>query len=86
LIGSETVGERDTWLVRGTVAREVVDTVTAQTMSGDNIMVELWIDKENSNLLRVRLDEPTDVGLDDPATWTMELREYNEPVTIEPPI
>lgn len=86
LVSSESVGDRDSWHLQGTVLDDVIGPITAHTMNGEAVTLDLWVDKETSNLLRIRLSEPTDEGIEDPAIWTMELREHDEPVTIEPPI
>jgi hypothetical protein len=86
LVGSESVGDRESWHIRGTVLDDVIGPITAHTMNGEAVTLDLWVDNETSDLLRIRLSEPTDEGIEDPATWTMELREHDEPVTIEPPI
>lgn len=86
LIGAEEVNGQDVWHIRGAVTSEIIDWITAETMQGDRIALDLWIDQTTSNLLQVMLAEPADADLEDPATWTMNLRDHDEPVTIEPPI
>jgi lipoprotein LprG len=86
LVGQEDLDGTATWHVRGTVTQAVVGPVTSNTMRGDPVELDLWIDATTSDLLKIRLAEPKDAGLDDPATWTMTLRGQNEPVTIESPV
>jgi len=86
LIGQENQDGSTTWHVRGTVRQDVIGPVTANAMHGDPVQLDLWIDTDTSNLLKIQLAEPDDAGIDNPATWTMTLRAHNEPVTIEPPI
>lgn len=86
LVGEESVDDNDAWHITGTVQQSVIGEITANNMHGDVIALDLWIDKDSSDLLRAQLAEPTDGDIEDPATWTMDLRDQNEPVTIEPPI
>ncbi|MEJ7837403.1 MAG: LppX_LprAFG lipoprotein [Thermomicrobiales bacterium] len=85
LIGEEDVNDQAAWHVRGSVTSETIESITAGTMKGDSITLDLWIDQQTSDLMQVQLAESKDAGLDDPATWTMNLRDHDKPVTIEPP-
>jgi hypothetical protein len=85
LIGSEDIDGRTAWHIHGTVTQAVIGPITAGTMHGDPVSLDLWIDADSSDLLKIQLAEPTNSGNDDPATWTMTLRAHDDPVTIEPP-
>lgn len=85
LVGIEEVNETQTYHIRGTATEEVIDPLTMGTMSGSEITVEVWIDGETWNLMRVVVSEPTDEGIEDPATWTLNLGEHDEQVSIERP-
>jgi hypothetical protein len=85
LIGSEDIDGRTAWHIHGTVTQAVIGPITAGTMHGDPVSLDLWIDANTSDLLKIQLAEPPDSGNDDPATWTMSLRAHDDPVTIEPP-
>lgn len=85
VVGIEEVNDVQTYRVRGIATDEVIAPLTAGTMTGDEITVELWINTETWDIMRLTVAEPTDVGLDDPATWTLNLGEHNEQVTIERP-
>jgi len=77
--GSETIDGRDCWTVEGTADQASIDFISAGTMIGDAFHATLWIDKESGELRRIVLAEPTDNGKERPATWTMDLRDYNDP-------
>ncbi|MBA3275701.1 MAG: LppX_LprAFG lipoprotein [Chloroflexia bacterium] len=83
--GTEEVDDREAYHVVGTATKEVIAPVTAYTMTGETVGVELWIDIETWNLLRIMLVEPESEEKDDPATWVMDLSAFDEQVTIEPP-
>lgn len=85
LTGTEDVDDRNVYRVTGTATSEIIAPLTAGTMTGDEVEVELWIDVETSDLLRVKLVEPKSEAKENPATWEMNLSAFNEVVTIEPP-
>ncbi len=85
ITGTEEVDGRDAHHVTGTAPAAVIGPLTAGTMTGDNVAVELWIDVETSDLLRVKVVEPESDAKENPATWNMILSQFDEKVTIEPP-
>lgn len=85
LVGIEEVEGVDTYHIRGTATRDVIDPITSGTMNGDKITVEVWIDGKTWNLMKVTVAEPTDAGLEDPATWTLTLNDHDKQVSIERP-
>lgn len=82
----EKVGDRATIHITGTVDQTVIGPLTAGTMKGSPVAVDLWIDIETGDLLRVRLEEPTFAEKDDPATWTLDLYDQGDKVEIESPV
>jgi outer membrane lipoprotein-sorting protein len=85
LAGTEAVNGRDAYHVIGSASSEVMDPLTANTMSGDRIGIELWIDTKTWDLLRVVLTERETPEKSNPATWTMNLTDHDKQVSIEPP-
>ncbi len=86
ITGSEEIDGRQATVVTGIVSSSVIEPLTAGTMAGDDVAITLWIDAETSDLLQVKVVEPEDSGKDDPATWTMRLSNFDEEVTIDPPV
>ncbi len=82
----EELAGRATFHVAGVVDQEVIGPITADTMTGSPVAVDLWIDKQTHDLLRVRLAEPPSEGRAEPATWTLDLSRHGEQVTIEAPV
>ena len=76
--GSEKIDGRDCWKLTGTADKASIDFISAGTMIGNAFQATLWIDKENGQLRRIVLAEPADNGKDRPATWTMELSDYDD--------
>lgn len=85
IVATEEIDGAQAYHVRGIATGDVVSPLTAGTMSGDEITIELWIDTETWDLMRLTVAEPTDQGLEDPATWTLNLGNHDEQVTIERP-
>jgi hypothetical protein len=83
--GTESIDGQDSWHVTGIASGEIMEPITAGTMAGNEIGVELWIDKETFDIHRVKVVEPKTDDKDDPATWTLNLSEFDEKVTIEAP-
>ncbi|HWV25409.1 MAG TPA: LppX_LprAFG lipoprotein [Thermomicrobiales bacterium] len=81
-----SIDGRDAYHVTGTASQGVMRPLTSGTMKGDPIVLDLWIDGETWDLLRVVVTEPENSGSDDPATWTMNLSDFNQKVDIEPPV
>ena len=81
----EEIDGREAYHVRATVPEETIGPLTYQTMVGSPVTVDLWIDRETYDLLRARLSEPPAEGKE-PATWTLDLSDHGEQVTIEAPV
>lgn len=85
LLGREDLNGTEVYRVSGTVSQETMGPVTSNTMTGEPVGLELWIDPANWNLHRVVVKEPESSGKDEPATWTLNLSNHDEQVSIEPP-
>jgi hypothetical protein len=84
IVREETIDDVGTWKVEGSIDEATIGPVTGETMQG-TVLLGLWIDKETNRPVRFRLQETDESGKEDPATWTMDLGNFDEPVTIEPP-
>lgn len=74
--------EDDLYHVRGTAEPDHLATVTAGLVQGQRVPVDLWIDPTNNLVTRVEFT----VDLDgEPSQWSLELSDYDQPFTIEPP-
>ncbi len=85
LQGREEIDGREVYKVSGTASAATMGSLTSTTMSGDPIGLDLWIDTETSDLVRVVVREPENSGKDQPAVWTMRLTDHDEQVSIDPP-
>lgn len=84
--GQEHLDGLPVYRVSGTASEATMGPLTSNTMTGEPVGLELWIDPLTWNLLRVIVTEPDSSGKDEPATWTMNLSNHDEQVSIEPPI
>lgn len=85
LIGIEDIDGTQTYHVHGTASDDVIAPLTSGTMKGDKIDLDLWVDGETWDLVRVIVAEPAGPKKDDPATWTMNLTNHDEQTDIEAP-
>lgn len=83
--GSEEIDGRDAWHVTATAEGEIISVMTSGTMRGSEQTLDIWIDKETHDILQIRISEPTDEDLEDPATLTLKLSEHDEDMNIEQP-
>jgi hypothetical protein len=86
ITGTEDLDDREAIHIIGTTTAAVIGPLTAGTMTGDEVPLELWIDAETYDLLKVLVIEPESDDKDNPATWELKLSEINQKVTIEPPV
>lgn len=85
IAGSEEIDGTDAWHIVATVDGEVTEAMTSGTMRGTVQSLDIWIDKETNDILQIRIGEPLDEDLEDPATWTLILSNHDQDVTIEQP-
>lgn len=83
--GTEEIDGRAAYHITGHTSQGVIRPLTSGTMKGDPIGIDLWIDGETWDILRLIVREPEDSGNDEPATWTMNLSDHNQEVDIEAP-
>jgi LppX_LprAFG lipoprotein len=86
IVGEEQIQGRDCYHITANANEETIGPVTSNTMYGSPVVANLWIDASTFDLLRAQLEEPTSSGNPNPAKWTLDLFDQDEPITIEPPI
>ena len=82
----EEIAGRAAYHVRATVAQSIVRPLSYNTIKGSPVTVDLWIDQETQDLLRVRISEPPKSDRPHPAVWTLDFSHHGEAVSIEPPV
>jgi hypothetical protein len=85
LLEDDEIDGREVHRVRALVEDSVIGPLTYETMVGSPITVDLWIDRETDDLLRAELREPASPDKPNPATWTLNLFDHGEKVSIEAP-
>lgn len=85
IAGDEQIDGNDAWHITAKVDGDITSAMTSGTLRGSEHSLDLWIDKETNDILQIRISEPTDEDLEDPATWTLILFDHNEDVDIEQP-
>ncbi len=84
--GSEKVGEQDAYHVTGQVPVSAISPILGNPPSAKLVDVDLWIDKQSSRLLRVRISGPVETGDPSNAVRTVDLSHYGTTVVIKPPV
>lgn len=84
-LGDEQVNGQNAYHLKGKVDKAAIDPITSGAIEGDPVGVELWVAKDSSNLLKLVLAEPQTPNKAKPATWTLTLDKFDQPVTITRP-
>jgi hypothetical protein len=83
LLGIENIDGRRARHITGLVSEDDIEDLVAGALLGDDIRVDVWMDEETDEVLRLRITEPETE--DDPTAWIMNFSDHNEPVEIEAP-
>lgn len=84
--GSEKVGGEDAYHVRGKIPVSAISPILGNPPSPRLVDVDLWIGKQSSRLLRVRISGPVEQGDPAGAVRTIDLSRYGQVVAIKPPV
>lgn len=74
--------EGDSYVVTGTAAGARVEVLTAGLVESQPVDMRIEIDRESSHVTSMEFDTTGETGV---TTWVLELSEFDEPVSIEPP-
>lgn len=85
-VGTESIDGKETYRLSGSMPRSAIDDVTAGTLSGETVNVQVWVDMATDNIIRVVVAESDEIPAADRATWTLDISRHDEPITIDPPI
>jgi hypothetical protein len=84
--GSEKIAGQDAYHVKGKVPVSAISPILGNPPSPKLVDVDLWIDKQSSRLLRVRISGPVESGDPSGAVRTVDLSGYGKAVVIKPPV
>lgn len=76
------VVEDETYLVTGTAAGSRVEVLTAGLVESQPVEMQFTIDQDSSAVTRMEFNTIGETG---ETTWVLELSEFDEPVSIDPP-
>ena len=84
-LDDEVIGGQPHYHLSGTITGELIAFWTeGKIVPRGAIEVDVWIGQDDFYVRRVRLEYATSDS-EQPTTWLLELSDFNEPVTIEPP-
>lgn len=81
----DSVRDHDCYHVQATVDQAIIDPLTAGSLQGNPITVDLWIDRGNYDLIRAQLSEPGGTPDTTPVVWTLDLSGHGSDIKIDPP-
>lgn len=84
-LDDEALRDREMFRIRANVDADTIGPLTSYTLTGAPVVVELWIDQANYDLLRASLTGTSPRGGDQPVVWTLDLSDQDDPMSIEPP-
>lgn len=74
--------EGDSFVVTGTAAGARVEVLTAGLVESQPVDMRIEIDRESSHVTSMEFDTTGETGV---TNWVLELSEFDEPVSVEPP-
>lgn len=80
----ESIDGQGHYHLSGKAGSDQIGHLVGSLATPGDVAVDLWIGKNDFNLRRVQLVE-LQSGDSTPATWLMQLSDFNKPVDIEPP-
>jgi len=88
LVDIPKVGGVDTQHLHGVVPTAAVDALVTNSLRGDNVDVDVYIEGKNSDVVRLILAEQPAAITDGttPAKWTLDLSKQNEALKIDAPM
>jgi hypothetical protein len=84
IAGIETVNGEESYHITATVARVDIQPIAAGAVASQAPAIDLWITKAASDLVKLTLHDAVS-SAKNTTTWTLNLSQQNQPVTIERP-
>ncbi|MGA7668919.1 MAG: LppX_LprAFG lipoprotein, partial [Nitrolancea sp.] len=85
IAGTDTVNGKDAYHITGTVKKSDAQPIAGGALNSDSIPVELWVDKQTNDVVKLVLHDSSGNGGNSETTWTLLLTKQNESVTINKP-
>ena len=85
IVGTDTVNGEDAYHITGTVKKEDAEPIAGGALTSDSLPVDLWVDKQTNDVVKLVLHDSSGSGGNAETTWTLLLTKQNESVTIDKP-
>jgi hypothetical protein len=85
IAGSDNVDSKDAYHIKGTVRKQDVQPIAGGAINSDTVPVDIWVDKQTHDVLKLVLHDTGASGGNSENTWTLLLTKQNEDVTIDKP-
>ncbi len=85
IAGSETVNGKDAYHITASVNKQDAQQIAGGALQSATLNVDLWVDKQTDDILKLVLHDSKSTGGNPATTWTLLLTKQNEPVTITKP-
>ncbi len=83
--GTDTVNGKDAYHITGTVKKSDAQPIAGGALKSDTLPVDLWVDKQTNDVVKLVLHDSSGSGGNSETTWTLLLTKQNESVTINKP-
>jgi len=77
--------DQELYIIDGRLSGERLAEITLGLLGPDDLDVRLWIDPESFAVMRTTVTNPAGADEDSGSTWQIDLDQFGEKVTIEPP-
>ena len=84
-LANEPIQGHDAYHIQASVQQSIIGPLTSESMEGDDVGVDLWIDSQTFNLLQVKLTESKSVTDHQPAVWILSLTDQDSKISIAAP-
>lgn len=78
--------DQELYIIDGSLAGERLAEITLGLLGPDDLDVRLWIDPESFTIVRTTVTHPAGADEDSASTWQIDLDQFGQQVTIEPPL
>lgn len=85
IAGTDTINGQDSYHITATVKKADAQPIAGGALNSDTLPIDLWIGKQNKDILKLILHDSGGAGGNSATTWTLLLTKQNEPVTINKP-
>lgn len=85
MLPGEEVHGRPCYRIQAQFDSSAISQLSGGRLEGSPVTVDLWIARDNLDLLRARLAEPASITGRKPAIWTLDLNDQGADLHVDPP-